>query len=199
MLGRTELEYRRGGKAQKSYGHNQSSADKEACNPVFPPIRPGKADYSIPGLFLACSLSPSLCHSPSIVAGGQGLLFLEMCVHVIWLVLFNASEEWATIVTVWPFSLPLSGPIFDSKLQSRFLLYFICNRCCGSVVGRCGGEGELCLLICVERPERCPRTIYYSSEVAANMDLLPSSIQVVACAAMHPYLSMSSKLCHSAH
>lgn len=68
-----------GGKAQKSYGHNQSSADKEACDPVFPPIRPGKADYSIPGLFLALSLS----HSPSIVAGGQGLLFLEMCVHVI--------------------------------------------------------------------------------------------------------------------
>lgn len=76
--GRTEVEYHRG-KAQKSYGHNQSSADKEACDPVFPPIRPGKADYSIPGLFLALSLS----HSPSIVAGGQGLLFLEMCVHVI--------------------------------------------------------------------------------------------------------------------
>lgn len=105
-----------GRKAQKSYGHNQSSTDKEACNPVFPPIRPGKADYSIPGLFLALSLPFSLCHSPAIVAGGQGLLFLEMCVYVIWLVLFNASEEWATIVTVWPFSLPLSGPIFDLKL-----------------------------------------------------------------------------------
>lgn len=100
------------GKAQKSYGHNQSSADKEACDPVFPPIRPGKADYSIPGLSL------SLCHPPSTVAGGQGLLFLEMCVHVIWLVLFNASEEWATIVTVWPFSVPLSGPVFDLKWQS---------------------------------------------------------------------------------
>jgi len=61
--GRTELEDRRGGKAQKSNGHNQSSADKEACNPVFPPIRPGKADYSIPGLFLACSLSLSLSFS----------------------------------------------------------------------------------------------------------------------------------------
>ncbi len=46
-----------GGKAQKSYGHNQSSADKEACDPVFPPIRPGKADYSIPGLSLSLSFS----------------------------------------------------------------------------------------------------------------------------------------------
>lgn len=44
-------------KAQKSYGHNQSSADKEACDPVFPPIRPGKADYSIPGLSLSLSSS----------------------------------------------------------------------------------------------------------------------------------------------
>ncbi len=136
-----------GGKAQKSYGHNQSSADKEACDPVFPPIRPGKADYSIPGLFLALSLS----HSPSIVAGGQGLLFLEMCVHVIWLVLFNASEEWATIVTVWPFSLPLSGPVFDLKWQSQ--------ACCCNIyfswrwmhVQR--WRGELCLLIW------CPRAI----------------------------------------
>ncbi len=51
-------------------------------------------------LFHSWSLSRSLLsHSPSIVAGGQGLLFLEMCVHVIWLVLFNASEDWATIIT----------------------------------------------------------------------------------------------------